>query len=799
MTDQMVLQTQQWLNKTYGNDPRFKKINPDGRTGWPTIYALTRALQIELGIQSTADNFGPSTQRLFKKRYPNGVRQQSAADKSTSNVYSIIQGALWCKGYSTGGNISQHFYDGTGSAIRKLKTDMGIEGDSSVDVEIMGALLSMKQFVLLASYGGIDSVRRAQQFINKAYRPYTGIIPTDGLYGREMNTALIQVLQSLEGFSPSEATGNFGNGTRSRLKTITANNASSNESWVWLASTALACNGIGGGPTFVWTSTFANIVKAFQERYAIAVTGSIDSTTWMSLLTSKGDPDRPCVACDTRFEITDARLATLKANGYEIVGRYLTEPGQSSLAPKDYFKAIRPGELERITKGGMRFFPIFQEYSTKLEHFTPANGAAHAKTAREAAQRLGIPPTHIYFAVDFDATDDQVTSNILPYFKAVRQSLGGRYGVGIYASRNICSRVVNAGYASSSFISDMSTGFSGNLGFPIPNNWSYDQFTEISNYKGQGWDLDRVASSINSQGCSFLLPATASSPDPDPESPDSDPLLKWTVTTENACVKTLSDLGTQASAYTSLIGTFILQWLRKPTYWSEGSSGTQALWHAYTPEPVTPSELALSRQACGVACDAQPVIKGTLPNRDIAHMAATSLGYLTWGVTNDPMDYGLGDLGGWALDLLQIWGSYLANTPKEDLASWLHTHLGEQDARMGFSYSDVLADCDAWLLAQSMQSNSSERSLSTAMRDMFAQSETNRIKRFYQSRFKGSADNLVIAFRKLVDGIDLGIFDNVSGSKKALLIASHADRLPSQAEAGILALSYAESLENPNR
>jgi len=46
MVDQMVLQTQQWLNKTYGNDSRFKKVNPDGRTGWPTIYALTRALQM---------------------------------------------------------------------------------------------------------------------------------------------------------------------------------------------------------------------------------------------------------------------------------------------------------------------------------------------------------------------------------------------------------------------------------------------------------------------------------------------------------------------------------------------------------------------------------------------------------------------------------------------------------------------------------------------------------------------------------------------------------------------------------
>ncbi len=216
-------------------------------------------------------------------------------------------------------------------------------------------------------------------------------------------------------------------------------------------------------------------MKAFQERYAIAVTGSIDSTTWMSLLTSKGDPDRPCVACDTRFEITDARLATLKADGYEIVGRYLTELACCRWRPRIDFKAIRPGELERIT-GGMRFFPIFQEYSTKLEHFTPANGAAHAKTAREAAQRLGIPPTHIYFAVDFDVTDDQVTSRYPAlYFRAVCSSLGGGYGVGIYASRNICSRVIGAGCASNAFVSDMSTGFSGNLGFPIPDGWVYGQ------------------------------------------------------------------------------------------------------------------------------------------------------------------------------------------------------------------------------------------------------------------------------------------------------------------------------------
>lgn len=100
MTDQMVLQTQQWLNKTYGNDPRFKKINPDGRTGWPTIYALTRALQIELGIQSTADNFGPSTQRLFKQRYPKwGAAAGSCGQEHFQRVFhhsggAVVQGLL---------------------------------------------------------------------------------------------------------------------------------------------------------------------------------------------------------------------------------------------------------------------------------------------------------------------------------------------------------------------------------------------------------------------------------------------------------------------------------------------------------------------------------------------------------------------------------------------------------------------------------------------------------------------------------------------------------------------------------
>lgn len=370
----MVRQAQKWLNTTYKNRPGFGSVSEDGQTGWETIHGLIRALQIELGITETANNFGAGTQTRFTARWPQGIKEQDPGDTSTSNVYAIIQCALWCKGYSTGSNITTHFYGGTGSAIKDLKTDIGIGGDSTVTVGIMKALLTMDQFVLLFRRGGRVAVRKVQQKLNRDYGDYVGIVPTDGVYGREMNKALIQVLQAIEGFTPAEATGNFGAGTRSRLKVITASNARSHPTWVWFASVTLTCNGYPASVSSEWSEATEHLEK-FQREYALPVSGKVDRTTWMSLLTSKGDPDRPCVACDTRFEITDEFLAKLKSDGYKIVGRYLTEPGQDQKKPEDYFKAIRPGELERIVKGGMKFFPIFQENSRQLSDFTPENGA----------------------------------------------------------------------------------------------------------------------------------------------------------------------------------------------------------------------------------------------------------------------------------------------------------------------------------------------------------------------------------------------------------------------------------------
>lgn len=48
----MVLLTQQWLNATYGDVDGFEKIEENGKTGWSTVYALTRTLQHELTVKS---------------------------------------------------------------------------------------------------------------------------------------------------------------------------------------------------------------------------------------------------------------------------------------------------------------------------------------------------------------------------------------------------------------------------------------------------------------------------------------------------------------------------------------------------------------------------------------------------------------------------------------------------------------------------------------------------------------------------------------------------------------------------
>lgn len=398
---------------------------------------------------------------------------------------------MFCKGYSTGStDITCNFYSGTGNAIKKLKADAGCSDTSSnVTLNVMKALLSMDQFKLVK--GGNSLIQTVQRTINSKYEDYIGLAPCDGLYGRQMNTALIKVLQAIEGQTPEQANGNFGPTTTANLPIIPTDeslSAKTKEEAIFLGKYALVCNGynISVG-TATWENTLVNKIKEFQKDMFLEQTGNLDKNTWMALLLSKGNPDRSYNACDTMYTmLKKGRIEKIIDRGVKIIGRYIWGPS----------KEVDDGELEKIiNENGFKFFPIYQEDKTAgVEHFTTEMAYNAARIARIKAKTYKIPENSIiYFAVDFDAVDTEITNIILPYFKIVKENIGC-YEVGVYGTRNVCTKVMDKGYAKTCFVSDMSTGFSGNMGFKIPKNWNLDQFDEIKGIQAEGgnFDLDKV-------------------------------------------------------------------------------------------------------------------------------------------------------------------------------------------------------------------------------------------------------------------------------------------------------------------
>ncbi|MCY8980982.1 glycoside hydrolase domain-containing protein [Bacillus halotolerans] len=505
--DEMVLITQQWLNETYRGKHGYNPVEESGKTGWDTIYGLTRALQIELGISEPADNFGPTTQRLFKPL------KRQAPDSKPSNMNFILQGALWCKGFNPGG-FTGVFYEKTENAVKEFQKAAGLTTqDGIVTTLIMKALLDMSAFKLVS--GGDSRIRQIQQNLNRDYNDYIGLMPCDGLYARDTNKALIYALQKEEGMSTSVANGFFGNGTTSLCPTLTPGD--SRTGFILIVQYALYCNGKSFDPGEFdgkYGVGVVSAVKAFQEFMCLPQTGYADMPTIKALLSSSGDTTRAASACDTATIITAEKAQTLRNNGYKTVGRYLTGNVRTSNGLTS--KALTSEELAVIFDAGLKVFPIYQDGGYQSSYFVKDQGTRDAYSAASAARRLGFPSgTTIYFAVDFDAYDYEVTDKIIPYFQEIKSafakmqtfSTAPKYEIGVYGPRNICIRTQEAGLTKYSFVANMSTGFSGNLGYPMPNNWAFDQFYEGTIGSGSGSiGIDKDGFSGKDSGVSHVNP-----------------------------------------------------------------------------------------------------------------------------------------------------------------------------------------------------------------------------------------------------------------------------------------------------
>lgn len=482
--DPPVYYAQVWLNETYGNISNWVTLAEDGLTGQGTMGGLVRALQHEIGT-GVDGGFGAGTEAAFESFYSSTGGQLQLIMSSENNMNNIVKAALWCKGYygyvnyNYDGHIDQTTFDG----LEMLKEDAGIDGLLGwgvISAKLMKSLLSMDQFVLVESAGGKSDIREIQQYLNANFGDYIGIIPCDGIYQRSMNEALIKRLQYIEGQRGSAVDGIFGSGTQSLLPILNDSNHPAEA--VRLFNFCLTCNGYNSSGT-AWTSDVKTQACAFQSRYLIAETGNGDVDTWMALLLSKGNPNRAAQGCDCATILDEAKANALYAAGYRYVGRYLS--GTVGSDPSVLSKAMTKSEMTAIFNAGLRIFAIFQEGVPSLQRYTYELGKEDATKAISAAKSLDIPMReYIYFAVDYDVLDGYISSTVKPYFEGIYEVFednGHIYNIGIYGSRNVCSRICSEyGLASSCFVGDMSTGFSGNMGFPLPECWAFDQFHEYS-------------------------------------------------------------------------------------------------------------------------------------------------------------------------------------------------------------------------------------------------------------------------------------------------------------------------------
>ncbi|WP_369246955.1 glycoside hydrolase domain-containing protein [Streptomyces sp. R41] len=483
MADEMVRRAQQFVNRTYPNMLGIPALDENGQTGWTTMFALTRALQYELGISSLSDTFGPTTLSTLASKFP----KLNASTTPSANFARIIQSALYCKGYD-GGDIDGKYNSRVASSVAKLKTDMGVDGafpGGDLVPKVFKGLLNMDAYVTVNS--GSEGIRSVQRWLNGRYvnRADFFVIPCDGHNSRDVSKSMLYAIQYELGMADGTANGVFGPGTKSGLKSHTVSTGSTG-TWVSLFSAAMILNQRPVSFSSSFSSSLADAVRTFQSFAKLAVNGSGDFQTWASLLVSYGDQDRKGEACDGVTKITAARAAALKADGIKYVGRYLTNPSTTSLPEK----AIQPGELQTIATSGLRCFPIYQTFGRDASGFTYPAGRAAGYAAINAALDHGFKPgARIFFAVDFDALDADVTSNVLPHFKGIEDSMadaGNPFKVGVYGPRNVCTRVAEAGHSSASFVSDMSSGFSGNYGYPLPADWAYDQIVTRTVGSGDG-------------------------------------------------------------------------------------------------------------------------------------------------------------------------------------------------------------------------------------------------------------------------------------------------------------------------
>jgi len=166
---------------------------------------------------------------------------------------------------------------------------------------------------------------------------------------------------------------------------------------------------------------------------------------------------------DTPYSVL-GKIHDFKSKGITNLIRYISP--NSSTFPN---KCLTGEEIAAIhSVEGMKIGMVWETMGDHVGFFSAQQGQSDASKVLAFLKAHNVPnfdtqnnPLGIFFAVDFDASEDDVNGPIMEYFTVVHNALrAAGYLTGVYGSGYVTNAIVSAGYAHYAWVAQ-STGWSG--------------------------------------------------------------------------------------------------------------------------------------------------------------------------------------------------------------------------------------------------------------------------------------------------------------------------------------------------
>ena len=160
------------------------------------------------------------------------------------------------------------------------------------------------------------------------------------------------------------------------------------------------------------------------------------------------------------------QITHLQANGITTVIRYL-----SPINPTGE-KCVKPAEAQVLANAGIKLGLVnegwgdFNTHGSDFPAISARAGGRDGSFCAEYAATVGAADSAcIYFAVDTDASSQQISQFVLPYFTAIKSTFEEvKYRIGVYGSGAVCKAVIASGNADLAWLSQ-SMGWTGSRAY----------------------------------------------------------------------------------------------------------------------------------------------------------------------------------------------------------------------------------------------------------------------------------------------------------------------------------------------